>query len=113
MLVILSACMRARMRYLAMVLRMRRPLSSCPRMQVEMNRQQESGHGIMRYCAHHRVITMLGTINKYFSDIYTINLILKTFLPHVETQHKCHWNQIRIFLAVETDLLELFLELGI
>ena len=39
-------------------------------MQVEMNRQQESGHGIMRYCAHHRVITMLGTVNKYFSDIY-------------------------------------------
>ena len=68
------------MRYLAMVLRMRRPLSSCPRMQVEMNRQQESGHGIMRYCAHHRVITMLGTVNKYFSDICTINLILKTFL---------------------------------
>ena len=33
------------------------------------------------------------------------------FLPHVEAQHKCHWNQIRIFLAVETDLLELFLEL--
>ena len=107
----LSVCMRATTRYLAMVLRMRRPLSSCPRMQVEMNRQQESGHGIMRYCAHHRVITMLGTVNKYFSDIYTINLILKTFLPHVETQHKCHWNQIRIFLAVETDLLELFLEL--
>ena len=83
MLVILSACMRARMRYLAMVLRMRRPRSSCPRMQVEMNRQQESGHGIMRYCAHHRVITML-TIVKLLVNIFwkwksTINILFKCF----------------------------------
>ena len=76
MLVILSACMRARMRYLAMVLRMRRPRSSCPRMQVEMNRQQESGHGIMRYCAHHRVITMLDNSKiacKYFLEMEIYN----------------------------------------
>ena len=49
----LRVCMRATTRYLAMVLRMRRPRSSCPSRQVEMKRQQESGHGIALYCSHH------------------------------------------------------------
>ena len=36
-------------------------LSSCPRMQVEIKRQQESGQGMILYWPHHLVITMLHT----------------------------------------------------
>ena len=84
----LRVCMRATTRYLAMVLRMRRPRSSCPSRQVEMKRQQESGHGIALYCSHHlhpqlwfiRVIQFWHQCDEYTrteTQIYTIFGILR------------------------------------
>ena len=79
-------------------------LSSWPRMQVEMKRQQESGQGMILYWPHHLVITILQHSHCRYLSPAPVH-----YTPHIEAQHKSHRDQISKTLTVNGNLLKLLL----
>ena len=107
-LVMRRVWIRASMRYRAIVLRIKRDLSSLPTMQVETRRQQESGQGMEENWAHHRLITILRGEKLYL--LYTLLLfIIFNMIPDIESKHKGYRDQARMFLDNQTTLFKFIL----